>query len=70
VTAFLDQLVQEFGAPAISQVLDAFKDLGFKYATQAGSPCPRTTSSCRPQGGDPRALREQVGASRTSTTRA
>ena len=32
VTAFLDQLVQEFGAPAISQVLDAFKDLGFKYA--------------------------------------
>src|ERR671917_188816 len=36
VTAFLDQLVQEFGAPAISQVLDAFKDLGFKYATQAG----------------------------------
>ena len=36
MTAFLDQLVQEFGAPAISQVLDAFKDLGFKYATQAG----------------------------------
>ena len=36
VTAFLDQLVQELGAPAISQVLDAFKDLGFKYATQAG----------------------------------
>src|SRR5215216_2460244 len=36
VTAFLDELVQEFGAPAISQVLDAFKDLGFKYATQAG----------------------------------
>ncbi len=36
VTAFLDQLVQDFGAPAISQVLDAFKDLGFKYATQAG----------------------------------
>jgi DNA-directed RNA polymerase subunit beta' len=36
VTAFLDELVQEFGAPAISQVLDAFKDLGFRYATQAG----------------------------------
>ena len=24
------------GAPAVSQVLDAFKDLGFQYATQAG----------------------------------
>ena len=36
VTAFVDELVQQFGAPAISQVLDAFKDLGFKYATQAG----------------------------------
>ena len=32
----MDELVQQFGAPAISQVLDAFKDLGFKYATQAG----------------------------------
>ena len=36
VTTFVDQLVQEFGAAAISQVLDAFKDLGFRYATQAG----------------------------------
>ena len=36
VTGFVDQLVQAFGAPAISQVLDAFKDLGFHYATQAG----------------------------------
>jgi DNA-directed RNA polymerase subunit beta' len=35
-TQFVDQLVQTFGASAISQVLDAFKDLGFKYATQAG----------------------------------
>ncbi len=35
-TAFVDQLVQTYGASAISQVLDAFKDLGFKYATQAG----------------------------------
>jgi DNA-directed RNA polymerase subunit beta' len=33
---FVDQLVQLYGASAISQVLDAFKDLGFKYATQAG----------------------------------
>jgi DNA-directed RNA polymerase subunit beta' len=32
----VDTLVQLYGAPAISLVLDAFKDLGFKYATQAG----------------------------------
>ena len=36
VTRFVDQLVQAFGASAISQVLDAFKDLGFHYATAAG----------------------------------
>jgi DNA-directed RNA polymerase subunit beta' len=35
-TAFIDELVQVYGAPAISQVLDAFKDLGFHYATVAG----------------------------------
>ena len=28
--------MQTFGASAISQVLDAFKDLGFRFATQAG----------------------------------
>jgi DNA-directed RNA polymerase subunit beta' len=32
----VDDLVQAYGAPAIAQVLDAFKDLGFRYATQAG----------------------------------
>ena len=35
-TQFVDDLVQAFGASAIAQVLDAFKDLGFRYATQAG----------------------------------
>jgi DNA-directed RNA polymerase subunit beta' len=35
-TQFVDDLVQAYGAPTISQVLDAFKDLGFHYATQAG----------------------------------
>jgi DNA-directed RNA polymerase subunit beta' len=35
-TKFVDDLVQAYGAAAISQVLDAFKDLGFRYATQAG----------------------------------
>jgi len=32
----IDSLVQSFGASAVSQVLDAFKDLGFHYATLAG----------------------------------
>jgi len=35
-TEFVDALVQQYGASAISLVLDAFKDLGFKFATQAG----------------------------------
>ena len=35
-TQFVDDLVQAFGASAIAQVLDAFKDLGFRFATQAG----------------------------------
>jgi DNA-directed RNA polymerase subunit beta' len=33
---FIDGLIQEFGASAIAQVLDAFKDLGFHYATLSG----------------------------------
>ena len=35
-TRLVDDLVQQYGAPTISQVLDAFKDVGFHYATQAG----------------------------------
>ncbi len=35
-TRLIDLLVQNYGATTISMVLDAFKDLGFKYATQAG----------------------------------
>ncbi len=35
-TRLVDRLVQAYGAPTISQVLDAFKDVGFHYATQAG----------------------------------
>ena len=34
--AFVDDLVHEYGASTISQVLDAFKDLGFQFATKAG----------------------------------
>ena len=29
-------LVETYGASAVSQVLDAFKELGFHFATQAG----------------------------------
>jgi DNA-directed RNA polymerase subunit beta' len=32
----VDALVQTYGAPTVSMVLDAFKDLGFRYATLAG----------------------------------
>ncbi len=35
-TRLIDALVQTYGASTIALVLDAFKDLGFKYATQAG----------------------------------
>jgi DNA-directed RNA polymerase subunit beta' len=35
-TKLIDLLVQSYGATAISLVLDAFKDLGFQYATKAG----------------------------------
>ena len=35
-TVFIDDLVQNYGAPTIAEVLDAFKELGFRYATQAG----------------------------------
>ena len=35
-TLLIEMLVQRYGAPTISLVLDAFKDLGFHYATQAG----------------------------------
>src|SRR5881227_3659786 len=36
LTKTIDDLVQAYGAPLVALVLDAFKDLGFKYATQAG----------------------------------
>jgi DNA-directed RNA polymerase subunit beta' len=35
-TLLIDSLVQTYGATTVSLVLDAFKDLGFKFATQAG----------------------------------
>ncbi len=36
VNQMVSDLVEAYGAAAVAQVLDAFKDLGFHYATQAG----------------------------------
>jgi DNA-directed RNA polymerase subunit beta' len=36
VNEMVTDLVEAYGAPAVAQVLDAFKDLGFHYASQAG----------------------------------
>ncbi|MBS1885958.1 MAG: DNA-directed RNA polymerase subunit beta', partial [Actinobacteria bacterium] len=36
INAMVSELVVAYGAPVVSQVLDAFKDLGFQYASQAG----------------------------------
>jgi len=36
VNDMVSDLVETFGAPAVSLVLDAFKELGFHYASQAG----------------------------------
>ncbi len=36
VNAMVADLVESYGAPAVSQVLDAYKELGFHFATQAG----------------------------------
>ncbi|HEY2716967.1 MAG TPA: DNA-directed RNA polymerase subunit beta', partial [Solirubrobacterales bacterium] len=36
INEMVSGLVDAFGAPAVSQVLDAFKDLGFQYASKAG----------------------------------
>jgi DNA-directed RNA polymerase subunit beta' len=36
VNAMVSDLVDTYGAPIVSLVLDAFKDLGFHYASQAG----------------------------------
>ncbi|HET9681994.1 MAG TPA: DNA-directed RNA polymerase subunit beta', partial [Candidatus Limnocylindrales bacterium] len=36
VNEMVTDLVEAYGAPAVAQVLDAFKDLGFHFASQAG----------------------------------
>src|SRR6185437_6541343 len=36
INAMVSEIVVAYGAPVVSQVLDAFKDLGFTYASKAG----------------------------------
>ena len=48
VNQIVSDLVEAYGAPAVSLVLDSFKELGFHFATEAGSRSPRTTSSPPP----------------------
>ena len=36
INQMVSDLVEAYGAPAVSEVLDAFKDLGFTYASKAG----------------------------------
>ncbi len=51
-TRLIDLLVQNYGATTISLVLDAFKDLGFKYATQAGITISKNDVVVPPEKGD------------------
>ena len=70
INAVIGKLIHAHGASAIAIVLDAFKDLGFKYATRAGI----TVSQERHrrsagQAGDPRQVRRRRSPrSATSTT--
>ncbi|HMI72716.1 MAG TPA: DNA-directed RNA polymerase subunit beta', partial [Solirubrobacteraceae bacterium] len=48
----IDALVQRYGASVIALVLDAFKDLGFKYATQAGITISKNDVVIPPDKGD------------------
>ena len=61
-TRLIDALVQTYGATTISLVLDAFKDLGFKYATQAGITISKNDVVVPPgEAGDPRQVRRARG---------
>src|SRR5712671_1279815 len=60
--ALVDQLVQTYGAGTIAQVLDAFKDLGFKYATQAGITISKNDVVVPPSKGEILAGYESQGA--------
>ena len=67
----IDNLVQAYGAPAISLVLDAFKDLGFRYSTKAGITISKNDVVIPPDKAEILvATRPRWPRSRTSTSRA
>ena len=68
----IEGLVDQHGPYATALVLDAFKDVGFHFATQAGITISKNDVVIPPnEGGDPRrATRARSARSRTSTTRA
>ena len=72
VNEMVADLVESYGAAAVSLVLDAFKELGFHFATQAGITISKNdVDLAARQGGDPRGLRgARPPRSRASTTRA
>ncbi len=68
-TRLIDALVQRYGATTISLVLDAFKDLGFKYATQAGITISKNDVVVPPsKPRDPRPLRGARSPRSTNST--
>jgi DNA-directed RNA polymerase subunit beta' len=58
-TKLVDDLVQRYGAPSIAMVLDAFKDIGFHYATQAGVTISKNDVQVPPSKGEILARYEQ-----------
>ena len=72
VNEIVSDLVEAYGAPAVAQVLDAFKDLGLPLRDPGRDhDLQERHRLAAQQGGDPRALRGAGGRrSRASTTRA
>ncbi len=68
-TELVDQLVQSYGATTISQVLDAFKDLGFEFSTKAGITISKNDVVIPPSKGEiVTSYEEKVAERRASTT--
>ena len=66
----IDALVQRYGPATVAQVLDAFKDLGFEFATQAGITVSKNDVVTPPEKAEILAglRRARSRRSRTSTT--
>ncbi len=70
INQIVSDLVEAYGAAAVALVLDAFKELGFHYASQAGITISKNdVDLASQQGGDPRPLREGGGRDPRSVRR-